>query len=265
MRIQFVSDLHLEFPVTGGTLNIQNVEQRSDVLVLAGDICVAWKIAEFRDFFAQCADRFPRVIYLAGNHEFYHDDIERAHDKIHEGLAGIANLTYCNNTLINLGSHDLFGASLWTDCNRGDHVTKLTLAASMNDYRLISWKSRSHWKLRPSDTEEIHHHTKNYLMDVLAIASRPLIVVTHHAPSKRSTHARYANNIHMNGGYSSDLEEDFMFGKYDIPLWIHGHTHHSFDYAVGGTRVVCNPRGYVTSWHLETENSDFDIQKVIEL
>jgi hypothetical protein len=27
-------------------------------------------------------------------------------------------------------------------------------------------------------------------------------------------------------------------------LWIHGHTHESFDYVVNGTRVVCNPRGY---------------------
>ena len=26
-------------------------------------------------------------------------------------------------------------------------------------------------------------------------------------------------------------------------LWIHGHTHDSFDYVVNGTRVVCNPRG----------------------
>jgi hypothetical protein len=27
-------------------------------------------------------------------------------------------------------------------------------------------------------------------------------------------------------------------------LWIHGHTHDSFDYAVAGTRVICNPKGY---------------------
>ena len=27
-------------------------------------------------------------------------------------------------------------------------------------------------------------------------------------------------------------------------LWVHGHTHSSFDYNIHGTRVVCNPRGY---------------------
>jgi len=30
-----------------------------------------------------------------------------------------------------------------------------------------------------------------------------------------------------------------------IKLWIHGHTHESFDYMVGDTRIVCNPRGYI--------------------
>jgi hypothetical protein len=29
-----------------------------------------------------------------------------------------------------------------------------------------------------------------------------------------------------------------------IKLWTHGHTHEDFDYMVGSTRIVCNPRGY---------------------
>ena len=30
-----------------------------------------------------------------------------------------------------------------------------------------------------------------------------------------------------------------------IKLWTHGHTHEDFDYMVGETRIVCNPRGYI--------------------
>jgi hypothetical protein len=30
-----------------------------------------------------------------------------------------------------------------------------------------------------------------------------------------------------------------------IKLWTHGHTHELFDYMIGDTRVVCNPRGYI--------------------
>jgi hypothetical protein len=29
-----------------------------------------------------------------------------------------------------------------------------------------------------------------------------------------------------------------------IKVWTHGHTHETFDYMVGTTRIVCNPRGY---------------------
>jgi hypothetical protein len=47
----------------------------------------------------------------------------------------------------------------------------------------------------------------------------------------------------MNGGYSSDLSE-FIMDHPQIKLWTHGHTHEEFDYMIGSTRIVCNPRGY---------------------
>ena len=40
-------------------------------------------------------------------------------------------------------------------------------------------------------------------------------------------------------------------------LWVHGHTHNSFDYQVGNCRVVCNPRVYV-AWTGKAENRAFD-------
>ena len=71
-----------------------------------------------------------------------------------------------------------------------------------------------------------------------------LIVVGHHSPSKLSTHPRYSNDDIMNGGYSSNLDELIMDNP-KIRLWTHGHTHHDFDYFIGQTRIVCNPRGYI--------------------
>jgi len=56
----------------------------------------------------------------------------------------------------------------------------------------------------------------------------------------------------MNGAYHSDLSE-FILDHPQIKLWTHGHTHHPFDYMIGGTRIVCNPRGYdgyeATGWN----------------
>ncbi len=50
-------------------------------------------------------------------------------------------------------------------------------------------------------------------------------------------------------------------------LWIHGHTHDSFDYVHNGTRVVCNPRGYCefAGNGIECENRQFDPDKTVAI
>ena len=47
----------------------------------------------------------------------------------------------------------------------------------------------------------------------------------------------------MNGAYSSDLSE-FILDNPEIKVAVHGHTHDRFNYLVGDTRILCNPRGY---------------------
>jgi hypothetical protein len=99
-------------------------------------------------------------------------------------------------------------------------------------------------KLTPEDVAEEFHKMVDYIGHV--IQNDPegkFVVVGHHAPSKLSTHPRYQNDTLMNGGYSSSL--DFFIEDHpQIKLWTHGHTHETFDYVIGETRVVCNPRGY---------------------
>jgi hypothetical protein len=76
------------------------------------------------------------------------------------------------------------------------------------------------------------------------------VVVGHHSPSFKSVHPMYAHETLMNGGYHSDLSE-FILDHPQIKLWTHGHTHHPFDYTIGETRVVCNPRGYESPGYSE--------------
>jgi Icc-related predicted phosphoesterase len=49
--------------------------------------------------------------------------------------------------------------------------------------------------------------------------------------------------MHVNGAYASDLSELILDTQ--PAVWFHGHVHNSFDYLVGDTIVLCNPRGYV--------------------
>jgi hypothetical protein len=144
----------------------------------------------------------------------------------------------------------------------------------MNDFRVIQnssvpvhfrtqegeFKTRV-GKFMPEDAVTEHVKMKEYIQVVTAMLGKntnKYVVVGHHAPSRLSTHEMYAHDTIMNGGYSSDMEE-FIKDRPQIRLWTHGHTHHPFDYMVGETRVICNPRGYIG---YEPEASNFELVTV---
>ena len=69
----------------------------------------------------------------------------------------------------------------------------------------------------------------------------PTVIVTHHAPSLRSISPVFDQDL-LNAAFASALDE--MVAASEVPLWVHGHTHHCVDYRIGNTRVVSNQRGY---------------------
>lgn len=263
MKVALCSDLHLEF----GDLDIQNTEN-ADVLVLAGDIMLAgdlhdfaddevnpaWgavipgraeKARQYRDFLRRCSERFPHVLFVAGNHEFYNFRWDQTLDLLKTECSKFDNVHFMENDTFVLDGVTFIGATLWTDLNRSDPLTIYHVGSMMNDYRTIRVESRHYSRLTPYDTLARHRHTLDYIRHVIDNrADDRFFVITHMAPSKLSTHPRYANDILMNGGYSSDLSE-FIVDRPQIAAWVHGHTHHNFDYVVGSTRIVANPRGYV--------------------
>lgn len=262
MKIQYMSDLHLE----GADLEFYN-EEKADLLVLAGDITTAKSYKNHYDFFKRCSDNWKDVVHVFGNHEYYRGDIEETRAELLEFFyKNFKNIHSLENESINLGEYRLFGSTLWTDCNGNDLSTKRHLQQSMNDYRIIQWKSRMHWRLRSDDTVELHQIAVDRLVRALEGSEKPTIVVTHHAPSFKSTNIKYGADYLMNGGYRSDLE--WLMEGYNIPLWFHGHMHDSVDYTVNKTRVLSNPRGYLIlgrDGKRYTENEYFNVNKTITL
>lgn len=283
MKIAIASDLHLEF----GDLDFDNSDN-ADVLILSGDICVAADLdirdrrqtelgfararsERFHEFFERCAERFPHVIYVMGNHEYYHDNFATALDEVRRKLAHLSNLSVLEREVKVIDDVVFIGGTLWTDMNNSDPLTLYHMRTMMNDFRVISnsavpvsfrtqegkFKTRMA-RFSPEDAVAEHVKMKQYVQSVVQgnHATR-YVVVGHHAPSAMSIHAQYAHDPIMNGGYVSNLDE-FVLDHPQIRLWTHGHTHHPFDYMIGSTRVVCNPRGYVghepeaANWTLKT-------------
>jgi hypothetical protein len=136
------------------------------------------------------------------------------------------------------------GGTLWTDMNKGDPLTLHAVRDMMNDYRIIRKEFEGYTKLKPVDTVVRHKRMLKYIDETItADPNGKFVVCGHHSPSKQSIHQRYATDHLMNGAYSSDCS-DFILDHPQIVMWTHGHTHHPFDYTIGETRIVCNPRGY---------------------
>jgi predicted phosphodiesterase len=283
MKIAVASDLHLEF----GDLDIANSDN-AEVLILSGDICVAADLdmrdsrqtemgfararsERFHEFFERCAARFPHVIYVMGNHEYYHSDLATELNEVRRKLAHLTNLSVLEREIKVINDVTFVGGTLWTDMNNQDPLTLYHMRTMMNDFRVISnssvpvhfrtqegqFKTRV-GKFSPEDAVSEHVKMKEYIQSVVqGNHDTKYVVVGHHAPSRRSTHEMYAHDTIMNGGYSSNLDE-FVMDHPQIKLWTHGHTHHPFDYMIGETRVVCNPRGYIgheseaANWTLKT-------------
>jgi Icc-related predicted phosphoesterase len=125
--------------------------------------------------------------------------------------------------------------------NGGKYATK-----EGGGYIEIGYKRKSEPShFSPEDAVEDHKKMFGFIQSVIeGRTDEKFVVVGHHAPSRKSTHPRYASEELMNGGYSSSLDE-YIMDHPQIKLWTHGHTHEDFDYMIGDTRIVCNPRGYI--------------------
>jgi Icc-related predicted phosphoesterase len=261
MKIALASDLHLEF----GDIILTNSDG-ADVLILSGDILIAEDLHDhpvpttepsiklgqrqeaayrYRDFLKRCSEQFPHVIYIAGNHEFYHGKWPGSMKTLRDECAEFSNVYFLDKESKVISDVTFVGCTLWTDMNQGDPITLHTIAREMNDFNIIRNDEKGYTKLRPAQVMSDHRKAVEYIRDTVENGSgEKFVVVGHHAPSKLSTHPKYADDYVINGGYSSDLSE-FILDHPKIKLWTHGHTHHSFDYVIGETRIVANPRGYI--------------------
>jgi len=230
MKLHILNDLHIEFE------DFAPPATDADVIVLAGDIGVGVGGLHWAE------NRFPDspVIYVPGNHEFYHHDITlidelkaQAPDHIH----------VLNDDQVVIDGVRFLGSILWTDFSlfgEADRFFAMQQARQqMTDFSIIQNGGQ---RFTPEDAIRLHTASRDWLAAMLAEPfDGKTVVVTHHAPSSQSVHPRYANDL-LTPAFASNLE-NLMDGDRG-PLWIHGHMHESYDYEIYGSRVVCNPRGY---------------------
>lgn len=245
MFIRLFSDIHNEF----SHLDMPCLDtDKDDILILAGDIGVADHLKTFDPIF-EWAPHFRQVIQICGNHEFYHGSFLLTPTKIRKKLDSLPNWKLVNNEVVRVDNVSFICGTLWTDFNRQDPMVMEIVRNSLNDYNYIrtgpNVNNAYAKRISPLDIFCEHQITRNFIFESIVnekLLGQKTVVVTHHGPTVLSIdHARYGD-VPLNWAYVSDLSNEIMDTQPD--LWVHGHTHTSFDYMMGETRIVTNPRGY---------------------
>ena len=250
MKLNILSDLHL----SRGALAIPC--NGADAVILAGDI------ARPKEAAAWAASLSKPVLYVPGNHEFYGGSIAGTVRELKQLCAG-GNIRVLDDDAVVIGGVRFLGSTLWTDFGlfgEGEERLAAMREASsfMRDFNAIRIGDAL---FTPGDSAALFTAHARWVESKLAEPhDGPTVVITHHAPSRNSIHPRFAGSL-LNACFVSDAEH--LIDGRRARLWIHGHTHDSFDYRVNGMRVVCNPRGYAKNG--VNENPLFDADFVVEL
>ena len=211
MKFGIVSDFHLEFynEKTHHKILIEKLNRANcDIILHAGDILSNRSVFAIDDWFGNIE---KPVLYIKGNHDYYHHSFQ--------------------NDLYKNDEYNLIAATLWTNFADSPIIAHEAQRA-INDFRFINFVS-------PTAMTEFYNEAKDFIFSVEN--NNHHIVMTHFAPHLKSIATKYKGDV-LNRYFVNDL--DYEIFNSNKRLWVHGHTHTKFDYKIGNCRIVCNPLGY---------------------
>lgn len=252
MKIQYCSDLHVEFPQNKKFLKDNPILPRAEILLLAGDIVLLSELGKHKDFFAYLSDNFRQTYWVPGNHEYYHFELSSKSGCFSEKI--LPNLTLANNTTIIESEVRILLSTLWSKIGDRNHGM---VEYNMNDFRVIKYNG---WKLTASIFNELHNDCLNYITGELkSKADIKTVVLTHHVPTYLNYPEQFKNDI-LNDAFAVELFD--LINEHGPDVWIYGHHHQNIpEFTIGKTKLLNNQLGYVQL----REHELFDPTKIIDI
>ncbi len=243
MKIQYVSDLHLEFE--DNVDGLMHIDNKADILIIAGDLNVGSKI------FASLTELAKKqiVIFVYGNHEFYnHKPLEYLKKEGRSVSKSTKNLYILDRDSVTIDDTTFIGATGWID-GSFKNISEYQYR-DYNDFHTVMGFSTS--------CKDWGNDDRVYLQETIAKSkTKNNIVITHFLPITSCIANRYMTNRY-NPCFSNNWEWVFDY-KDKIDYWIHGHSHESLDINLNGINFCRNPFGY------PRETTQFSPYKIIEV
>jgi predicted phosphohydrolase len=252
MKIQYCSDLHLEFLDNRKWILNNPIVPKGDILILAGDILLFKEIHQHQKFFDYVSEHFEHTFWIPGNHEYYNSDISKRSGSFEEQIRD--NVTLLNNTVKIIDGVKLVFSTLWS------HISpqkQFIIQQSLSDFRVIRHNEK---RLTVDDYNQIHSESRLFLEEALkSQTDMPTVVITHHPPTFINYPAKYANST-INEAFGTEMFNFIEESEFDY--WIYGHHHCNVSgFTVGKTKLVTNQLGYIKY----NENENFNSSRMISI
>lgn len=255
IRLQYASDLHLEFAENGSYLKHHPLQVAGDILVLAGDIgYLNDENYSCHPFWDWASGNYEQVIVLPGNHEFYKNfNLDSLSDGWTFNIR--TNVVCYYNAVIPITKHtEIIATTLWSNIKRQDAFqTEL----GVSDFRRIKYGKNESLNWTRFNME--HVRCLKFLKE--SISKRDvehIVVVSHHVPSFELLSPEFKGSP-LNGAFTVELSDYII--ESPIDYWIYGHSHRNIDKTIGETKCITNQFGYV----FHDEHVNFNPGKYIEL
>lgn len=271
MQLRITSDLHVDVNQDG---NFGFRHQQQDILFIAGDIAGSYE-RELKFLQGLSKDITCPIYVVAGNHLGYDYYLNAYYDYyIGDGFGSFhgrkanplhrtkqwsidylkknmpENITYLDNDYVDIGEYIIFGGTMYSDYKLypNKELSQRIGEMYLNDFRCVYIYDKKIKAVRPVNTDDyISYHSlfKRRLNKCIKETNKPIIVISHFAPSSQSISSKYTkgNQVSINASYASNMDK-YIKSNPKIKYWIHGHMHDEFDYMIGDTRVICCPFGY---------------------
>jgi len=236
MKLQYASDLHIEFKQNNDYLHANPLVKMADVLILAGDIYLFFKNKGSNKYFEYLSKTFEKIYWLPGNHEYYQSDVIRYHKFGENSIS--PNIEVVHNKTITIDGINLLFSTLWGNI---EPKNELFIKSHVSDFSCINYDGED---FRPNHFNLLHKQSKSYLeSELLRLQGQKNVVITHHVPSLYDYPEHYRKSS-INQAFVVEMDDLIM--KYQPEAWIYGHSQaNTPEFTIGKTRMLTNQLGYV--------------------
>lgn len=260
IRIQYVSDLHLEFPQNRQWIEEHPLEVTGDILLIAGDTAYldlpdskndTYSAYKFWDW---ASKHYNQVIVCLGNHDFYgYYDLHAMPNGFCKQIRHNIHAYY--NSVVNLDGIDIIVSTLWSKIEPYD---AFLTERNVSDFYRIMYEGH---RLTADDFNKEHERCLAFIQQAISESdAKKIIVLTHHVPTQLCTAAEFQNST-INGAFTVELATFISNNRIDY--WIYGHSHRNIKAQIGDTLILSNQLGYIS--HNEHMVNGFNPSAMIEV